>query len=179
GATRRPRPPPRFFLPSEPIDLARRHEKTRLPPRPTMVAKGSRAPAAGFLNGLPVELDAAAVGAHLLDDVPVDLADVVAPDLRQAVPEREVDGPVDLLVEERVAHVPRDAGVAADHELPEAPGALVDVELLDQEVLVHLRRGVDDLAALEAKPDPAHLAAGVDRRELAEHDLALGGVLPR
>ena len=62
---------------------------------------------------------------------------------------------------------------------PEPAGALVEVELLEQELLVGLRRGVDDLPALEAEADPAHLAAAVDRRELAEDDLALGRVLDR
>src|SRR5689334_1418537 len=144
-----------------------------------MVANGSRAPAAGFLNGLSVELDPAALGAHLLDDVPVDLADVRAADLGQPVAERQVDGAVHLLVEERVAHVLCDARVTADTELAETAGALVGGELLVLAVLVYLGRCVHDLAALQAKPDPAHLAARVDRRELAEHDLALGRVLDR
>src|SRR5215218_6204081 len=158
------------------INLARRHEKTRLPPRPTMVADvfraagmrvrirsgvatrrktGARAkpvrpltgiasdassklPGAAFLHDFAVQLDAAAVAAHVLHDVPVDLTLVRAADLREAVAEREMDRAVDLLVEEGVLHVPRDAGVAADSELSEPARALVAVEQLVQELLVQL-----------------------------------------
>src|SRR6476646_4227307 len=136
-------------------------------------------PAAAFLHGFAVQLDARALVAHLLDDVPVELADVRAAHVGQAVAEREVDGAVDLLVEERVLHVPRDAGIAADPELAEAAGALVEVELLEQELLVRLRRGVDDVPALEPEPDTAYLAAAVDGRKLPEDDLALGRILDR
>ena len=103
----------------------------------------------------------------------------VAAELGDAVAEREVDGAVDLLVEEGVLHVARDAGVAADPELAEAPRALVGVERLEQEVLVRLGGRVDDPAALEAQADAAHLAAAVDGRELGERDRALGRVLDR
>src|SRR6476661_130925 len=139
----------------------------------------SESPAAAFLHRFPVELDATALAAHLLDDVPVELADVFPAHVGEAVAERQVHGAVDLLVEERVLHVPRDAGIAADAELAQEARALVELELLEQELLVRLGRGVDDLPALEAEPDPAHLAAGVDGRELAEHDLALGRILDR
>ncbi len=46
---------------------------------------------------------------------------VLAAEVGHAVAERHVDGAVDLLVEQRVAHVARDAGVAADPELPDPP----------------------------------------------------------
>ena len=61
-----------------------------------------------------------------------------------AVPEREVDRAVHLLVEERVLHVARDAGVAADPELAEPARARVGVERLYQGILVRLGRRVDD-----------------------------------
>ena len=60
------------------------------------------------------------------------------------LPEREVHRPVDLLVEQRVAHVPGDARVAADAELAEAPRPGVGVEHLDEVRLVRLRGRVDD-----------------------------------
>ena len=52
-----------------------------------------------------------------------------------------------------------DPVVGADPELAEAAGALVGVEHLDQELLAALGAGVDDLAALEAKPHAGDLAA--------------------
>src|SRR5262245_23320695 len=121
------------------INLARRHEKTRLTPRPTMVAKTSKLPGSAFLHDFPVQFDAAAVEAHVLDDVPMDLAVVRSSHLGKAVAERQVDGAVDLLVEQRVLHVACDARVAADSELAEEPRSLVTVEDLVQERLVHLR----------------------------------------
>src|SRR2546427_9854588 len=104
------------------------HGKTRLPPRKIMVANTSNLldePAAALLDELAVELQLSAL-AQVLDDVPVELADVLAAYLRQAVPEREVDGAVDLLVEKRVLHVLGDPRIAADPELAEAPGSLVE-----------------------------------------------------
>src|SRR4051812_3278511 len=66
----------------------------------TKTQPGSDEPSSGLLHDLAVELEPAA-GAEVLDDVPVHLADVLAADLGEAVAEREVHGPVDLLVEER------------------------------------------------------------------------------
>src|SRR6185437_5949561 len=88
-------------------------------------------------------------------------------------------GAVDLLVEERVLHVLRDARVATDAELAEPPGAVVEVEHLDEEVLVRLGRGLDDLALLELQANALDLAAPVDRGELRECDRAGGRVLER
>src|SRR4030095_14067215 len=81
------------------INLARRHEKTRLSPRPTIVTKPLTHPRGAFLPDFAVQFDAAAVAAHVLDDVPVDLAVVRAAHLGEAVAQRQVDGAVDLLVE--------------------------------------------------------------------------------
>src|SRR5207237_6495565 len=108
-------------------------------PEPT---PASDQPLSGFLNDLAVQLEPAAA-AEVLDDVPVELADVLAAHLRQAVPEREMDGAVDLLVEERVPHVAGDPRVAADSQLAEEPGALVPVDRLEEEVLVVLGGGLD------------------------------------
>ena len=79
---------------------------------------------------------------------------VLAAEVGHPVAEREVDGAVDLLVEQRVAHVARDPGVAADAELPQPPRPLVGVEHLDQVVLVRLRGGVDDLAPSKRRRIP-------------------------
>src|SRR5262245_43995785 len=166
------------FICSLPRSTARRHEKTRLPPRLRMVANRLNQPAAALLDDLAVELDPAALP-QVLDDVPVQLADVGASDLGQAVAEREVRGAVDLLVEERVLHVAGDPGIAADAELAEAPGAVIQVEHLGQELPVARGRRVDDDTGLERERDPRDLAAVVDGRELAEHDRAVGGVLDR
>src|SRR5205807_2666105 len=69
-------------------------------------------PLAVLLDEFPVELDPAAAP-QVLDHVPVHGAHVRAADEREAVPDSEVDGAVDLLVEERVLHVLLDARVAA------------------------------------------------------------------
>ena len=58
-------------------------------------------PAPLFLHDLTVELDPAAP-VQVLDDVPVDLADVRAARLGQPVTKRQMDGAVDLLVESGV-----------------------------------------------------------------------------
>ena len=92
---------------------------------------------------------------------------VRAAEIGVAVAEREVDGAVHLLVEQRVLHVARDPRVAADPELAEPARALVGVERLDQELLVRVRPGVDDPPAREAEPDARDLAARVDGGELA------------
>src|SRR5437870_3478166 len=110
-----------------------------------------------LLHDAPVELDATALP-HVFDDVPVDRADVGPAEVREAAADRQVDGPVDLLVEERVLHVTRDPRIAADAELPEPTRSLVDVERLQQELLVRLRRGLHDAAGLEHEADPRQLA---------------------
>src|SRR5438132_2277509 len=161
--------------PADDLPTGSAYEQTwrkRLPPRRALLNE----PAAGFLHDLAVELEAAAA-AQVLDDVPVHLADVLAADFRQAVSQRKMDRPVDLLVEERVLHVLRDARVAADAELAERARAVVAVEGLDQELLVVIGRGVDDAPFLEAEPDSGHLAAGVDGRKLREGDRSGGRVL--
>src|ERR687887_650545 len=135
-------------------------------------------PLSALLDDFTVELDLSALP-EVLDDVPVELADVLPADLGETVSEREMDRAVDLLVEERVLHVLRDSRVAADPELAEAPRAVVEVEHLDQEVLVRLRRGVHDLAVLEAEPDALDLASAVDRWELGKRDRAGRRVLER
>src|SRR3954453_13179258 len=89
-----------------------------------------------------------------------------------------MDGPADLLVEQDLPGPRGDAVVRADAELAEAAGPVVGIEHLDQEVLALLGGGVDDLAALEAKPNSGDLAPGVARRQV-EGDLALGRVLDR
>src|SRR5215207_1064317 len=127
-------------------------------------------PGAVLLNELAVEPDLAAVP-QLLDDVPADGALIRAAEEREAGPDREVDGAVDLLVEQGVPEGTVDALVAADPELAEAACALVGVERREQEVLVALRRRLDDRAALEAEADSLHLVAAVPARVLAEgHD---------
>src|SRR5690348_5015205 len=84
-------------------------------------------PHAVLLDDVAVEQDLSA-RAQVLDDVPVDLALVRAADVREAVPKRQVDRAVDLLVEQRVLHEARDARVAADAELAEPARALVPVQ---------------------------------------------------
>src|SRR5581483_8500709 len=133
-------------------------------------------PSTVLLDDLAVQLDPPAA-AELLDHVPVDRAPVLAADEREAGADREMDGAVDLLVEERVPRVPLDPGVAADPELAEAARALVGVERGEQELLVPRRRRVDDLARLEAQPHALADVPLVGGRELRELDDALSGVL--
>src|SRR5215210_166432 len=127
-------------------------------------------PGAVLLNALAVEPNLAAVP-QLLDDVPVDGALVRAAEEREAGPDREVDGAVDLLVEESVSEGSIDALVTADPELAEAACAVVGPEGREQEVLVALRRCLDDRSALEAEADSLHLVAAVPAGVFAErHD---------
>src|SRR5262245_25433826 len=133
-------------------------------------------PGAVLLHDLAVEVDLSA-RAQVLDDVPVDVALVRPAELGQAVSEREVDRPVDLLIEERVLHEARDAGVAADAELAQRSPALVAVEPLDEKVLLRVGRGVDHPTGLEAQPDAPDLPPSVGRGKLDEGDLPLGRVL--
>ena len=77
-----------------------------------------------------------------------------------------VDGAADLLVEEDVAGAAVDPVVRADAELAQAPGALVRVDELDQELLAALGRRVDDLAGLEAEADARDLAPGDHRGQV-------------
>ena len=86
---------------------------------------------------------------------------------------------VDLLVEEDVAHVPRDARIAADPELAEPAGTVVAGEHLEQIGLVGVCGGVHHLSVLEAKTNARDLAARVQRGELREADRPLGRVLHR
>src|SRR5262249_30823178 len=88
-----------------------------------------------LLDDDAVELETPAA-AQVLDHVPVQRTDVRAAEERESVSERQVDGSVHLLVEERVPHVPLDARVAADPELAEPPGALVEVEPPEEIVLL-------------------------------------------
>jgi hypothetical protein len=86
-----------------------------------------------------VEIDPTPRQAEILDEIPVDRRLIDAAEIGVAVADGEVHGPVHLLVEQRVLHVPRDPGVAADPELTEPAGALVGVQRLDQVLLVGLR----------------------------------------
>src|SRR5436305_13122463 len=83
-----------------------------------VIPLSSDQPASVLLDDLAVELDPPAV-AEVLDDVPVQRRLVLSAQVGEAEAERHVHGAVDLLVEERVLHVARDAGVAADPELAE------------------------------------------------------------
>ncbi len=87
--------------------------------------------------------------------------------------------PFDLLVEERVLHMPLDARVAPDPELAQPACALVGVERAEQELLVARRRGVDDATALEAEAHTRDLVAEVAGRILRVADRAFGRVLDR
>ncbi len=119
-------------------------------------------PAAVFLHELAVQLDPAAFP-QVLDDVSVNRRLVRPAQVGEPVSDRDVHRAVDLLVEERVFHVARDAGVATDAELADPPRAVVAVQHLVQERLVRLGRR-DDAAALEAQPDAVQLAPAENGR---------------
>ena len=101
------------------------------------------------------------------------------PMVGEALPEREVDRPVDLLVPPHVLDVPRDAAVAADAELSDPPGAVVRIQHGDEVALAPARGRVDDATALEPQPDPLESSAEVRRRILPERDHTLSRVLER
>ena len=104
----------------------------------------------------------------------------VPAEVGQPVAEREVDGAVDLLVEERVPHVARDPGVAADPELAEAARALVAVERLEQvRPRSCPRRRRRRLPPSNRSRIPVSSAPEVHGRELGEGDRPLRGVLDR
>src|SRR5205814_3795367 len=131
----------------------------------------------------PVLLDDVAVAQELpartqvLDHVPVDDAFVLAAERGEARADRQVDRPVDLLVEERVLDVPLDPGVAADPELAEDARPLVAVERLQQDVLAADRARIDHPPAREDKPYALHLVRLLEDRKLRVMDDAFGRVL--
>src|SRR5581483_8653051 len=143
---------------------------------PRYGGRRSEPPLPVLLDELAVALDPA-VGAQVLDHVPVERAHVRAADEGEPVADREVHGPVDLLVEERVLRVALDAAVAADPELAEHGRALVDREGRVQERLVRPGRALDDAPAAEDEPYARHLVAVVARGVLGERHDALGRVL--
>src|SRR5205085_10512485 len=105
-------------------------------------ARRNSRPPAVLLNDPTVELDATP-GAHVLHDVPVDARLVRAAQVGEPEPEREVDRPVDLLVEIDVPHVAGDARIASDPQLVYAARALVPVERPEQALLPAVGRRVD------------------------------------
>ena len=86
--------------------------------------------------------------------------------------------PVDLLVEQRVLHEPRDARIAADAELSDAARASSrsSISTGSPPATRRTRRRPDRPRSAGGAP---HRAARVRRGELDERDRALGGVLHR
>src|SRR4029078_785950 len=138
----------------------------------------SEQPAAALLHDLAVA-EKLPARTQVFDHVPVDDAVVLAAELGEAGADREMDGAVDLLVEERVPHVPLDPGVAADPQLAEDARALVAVECLEQDVFSAGGRGLDDATAAVDHPHALDLVRLLERRELREVDDALRRVLHR
>src|SRR5262249_6294326 len=99
--------------------------------------------------------------------------------LRVALPEGDMDGSLDLLVEERVPHVALDPGITPDAELTDLPGALVAVENLEQWLLIPGGLSLNGLAFPEHEPDPCELLALVHRGNLSELDHTVGRALDR
>src|SRR5579884_1268806 len=145
-------------MPASPASSPRRSPPQPERTRPSGAAAAARAsrngralsdrPGAVRLHHLPVDVQLAAC-TQVLDDVPVNRARVLAPGECVRAAEREVDRPVDLLVEGDVLHEAADAGVAADPELADPPRSGVGLERTQQELLAGARRRVDDPAALE------------------------------
>src|SRR5262245_21472979 len=90
-----------------------------------------------------------------------------------------MDRPVHLLVEERVPHMALDARVAADSELAEHPGGLVDVERAHEGLLVRRRRSFDDPPSLVPHPHSLDDLWLLDGGVLGERDDAFRRVLDR
>src|SRR5207244_11407151 len=154
---------------------ARRCSARRAAARTARRARPSDTPLAVLLDELAVDPELAPA-AQVLDHVPVDGAPVAAAEVGEAGADREVDGAVDLLVEERVLHVPPDAAVAADPELAEPARTLVRLEHGEQEVAAVLGAGLDDPPAPELEPRGRHLATGEHGRVLGEGDVAVDRV---
>src|SRR5215217_2578410 len=133
--------------------------------------------AAVDLEVLAVDRDAPAL-AQVADHVPVDRRVVHAAGFGIRLADGHVDRAADLLVEQDLARAGGDPVVRSDAELAQAACAVVGVEHLDQVALALRRRGVHDLAALEAELHAGDLASAVDGRE-AEGDLALDRVFDR
>src|ERR1700735_2469071 len=98
-----------------------------------------------FLHHDAVDFELAAE-AEVADEVGVDGGLVGAAGLGIGLAEGHVDRAAELLVEEDLAGAAVDAVVGADAELTEGSGALVSVELRDQELLAAFGAGVDDAA---------------------------------
>src|SRR4051812_14335530 len=130
-----------------------------------------------FLQLLSVDRDGTAV-AQVADHVPVHGGVVHAAGLGVAGPEREVEVPADLLVEEDLLGARLDAVVRPDAELAEAARTIVGVERLEQQLLPRRRARVRDLSVLEPEGHAADLPARVGGRE-RERDHAVRGVLDR
>src|SRR4029453_1319062 len=140
--------------------------------------RGLERPLAVLLHDLAVELDPAPVP-QVLDHVPVGRALVRSTDHWNAGADRQVNRPVYLLVEERVPHLALDGGVAADPELAEHSGALVDVERSHQRLLIRRRGRLDDAPVLVSHSHPFDDLRLLPRRVLRETDDPFRPVLQR
>src|SRR5581483_11247857 len=130
-----------------------------------------------LLDDLAVQLDPPAL-AQILDQVPVERADVLAADVRVALTERHVDRAGHLLVEEDVARRARDPLVAADPELADEARAVVHRQRREQRLLALLGVRVLDPTRAERQPDAVDCAA-VELRRDVEQNRPLGRVLDR
>src|SRR5439155_18278590 len=106
---------------------------SRRPRRADRRRRPSDEPLPVLLDGLAVQLDPAAA-AELLDHVPMDGALVRPAQVAESLADGAMDRALDLLVEEGVAHVVLDAGVAADAELAEPPRPRVCVQHPEEEL---------------------------------------------
>src|SRR5439155_18680733 len=132
-------------------------------------------PGAVLLDDLAVQLDPAAAS-EVLDQIPVERADVLPADVRIALPDRDVHRPGHLLVEEDVPHRPRDPGVAADPELADEAGAFVHVERRLQRAVAVLGASLLGASVAEREPDPVDGGAVQIGRDV-DQDRSSGRVL--
>src|SRR5919201_1329371 len=143
-----------------------------VPNRPRLVEEATGSP-----DGLAVGKDLP-LPSKVADQVEVQRRAVLAAEISEAHPEREVHRPPDLLVEEDVPREAIDLVVEPEGNLADAPGAFVYAEQRLQIRVSPGRFGGDHAPALDPEPHVVHLAPAVDGRE-AEPDRAVDPRLDR
>src|ERR671935_110424 len=143
-----------------------------VPNRPRLVEEATGSP-----DGLAVGKDLP-LPSKVADQVEVQRRAVLAAEISEAHPEREVHRPPDLLVEEDVPREAIDLVVEPEGNLADAPGAFVYAEQRLQIRVSPGRFGGDHAPALDPEPHVVDFAPAVDGRE-AEPDRAVDPRLDR
>ncbi len=108
---------------------------------------------------------------HHEHQIPVDRRAVPVRRRIVGVPDGHVNGPTDLLVEERIEHRSGDVRIHAERKLAHEAPSIIDVDDLVERRRHNTRRGLDDLAVSELQRDVAEHLPFVQRRSV-EADLS-------